>query len=390
MHEAEQRRAFADEVIANLQKSGRAGPLTYDAERFEIEAPNERIVLGHLYAQCRDAPATARAVLMQRFTEPRAATPQTRDELLACVRPMLRDRAWLEHYAIEHRQMFGELLGEPLPHALVSEHHVVTLVAWNIQSMATVTWKTLRDLGVSEEEAFVAAGKNLRAIPTDFRELRRGLWASVQEDDFDASRLLIKRARQLGVRGAPVAVAANRNALFITGDADEENLEALAVVAEKQLRQPRRLAPLLLRYGDEGWEPWLPPLGSKLRPRFRGWELQAAMDRYNQQKAALEDLEQRVGAGAHPLEGYFYASLQHDDRGQTFAMWFPIPILLPKCELLGIRAKENGPIVRVKWDDALLAMGGRMQKLDAYPERWRVEPEGFPTEAERRNFAMLA
>ncbi|MDP3233809.1 MAG: hypothetical protein Q8N26_13600 [Myxococcales bacterium] len=152
------------------------------------------------------------------------------------------------------------------------------------------------------------------------------------------------------------------------------------------MREPRSLAPLLLRYGDEGWAPWLPPQGSKLRPRFRGWELKAAIDRYNQQKAALEELELRVGAGAHALEGYFYASLQHDDRGETFALWFPIPTLLPKCEVLCIRAEENGPIVRVKWDDALAAVGDRMQKLDAYPERWRVEPEGFPTEAELQRF----
>jgi hypothetical protein len=221
----------------------------YNRDEFCVKSGGVTISLGRLYDEYQTTPAPHRSeVLQQRLAGMLAPRPTSRDELIKCLRPMLRDRAWLELYAIDHHRAFGKPLDGPVPHTVIGDHFAVTLVAHNSQSMATVTAAGLAEAGLSVEDAFAAAEANLRALATGFRELKPGFWVSVEEDDFDASRLLLPRASALEVRGAPVAVAANRNALFVTGDQDEACLEMLAAVAAKELAEERSLAPLLLRF----------------------------------------------------------------------------------------------------------------------------------------------
>jgi hypothetical protein len=234
----------------------------------------------------------------------------------------------------------------------------------------------------------------LRALAPGFRELKRGLWVSLEEDDFDASRLLLPQARQLDVRGAPVAVAANRNALFITGDRDEDGLELLAEVAAKELAEERSLAPVLLRYAGE-WQPWMPAADSRSYATFKRWELKATLDRYNRQKAELEALEELVGKGAHPFQDFFYASVQalvapKDNwaTAKTMCFWFPTPSLLPRCEVLCLRADQHGPVVSVRWADATALLPDLMKQLEGYPERWQVDH--FPNEEQLQALRAVA
>jgi hypothetical protein len=386
-NEATKRREFAEQLRSSLVQAGQAGPWSYAEGDFSLRSATSVLFLERVWAEVqRTAPAERAAVLAHWLAGAKvsagapAAVPVDRASLLASLRPMLRDRGWLELSDVDHRRVFGSPIDE-VPHAVVAEHFAVTLVAWQPHAMATVTSRALTEAGVSTDEAFAAAGANLRALAPGFRELRRGLWVSVEEDDFDASRLLLNRVRQLDVRGAPVALAANRNALFVTGEKDDDGLELLAEVAAKELAEERSLAPLLLRHAGD-WEPWLPPPGSRHHALFRRWQLKATLDRYNRQKAELEALEKHVGEGkvAHALQDYFYASVQvrvpaPEDwaAAQTLCHWFPIRSLLPRVDLLCLRAEQDGPIVAVRWHDALERVGDLMQRVDAYPERWRVE-----------------
>jgi len=73
--------------------------------------------------------------------------------------------------------------------------------------------------------------------------------------------------RKLPVRGAPVAAAATRDSLSITGSDDLAGLELLAGLFEAELKDGNRLVcgrPLVLT--DAGWQLFEPP--ASLRPRF--------------------------------------------------------------------------------------------------------------------------
>jgi hypothetical protein len=384
--EAGKREAFAREVIDALTRGGQQGPWTYDAPSFAVRSDKTIFNLDNVWQQYLAAPRAARSAIFERFAAPLAATPTNRDELLACLRPMVRDRLWLELYGVEIRRVTGAPFQDTVPHLPLADHHVVSLVAWKGASMSTVTSATLEAAQVNEDEAFAAAGANLRKLPPGLRELKPGLWVSVEEDDFDASRLLGREARQVPVRGAPVALAANRNALFVVGDRDDDTLEMLIAIAAKELSEPRSLAPLLLRFEDGEWKNWLPAPGSRNRAALERWELKAKLDRYNRQKAELEALEKEVGEGAHPLQHWFYGTLMARDGGAktlTFSMWFPTPTLLPRCELVCLRPEEKGPVIEVPWAAVAEVMGDRLVKLDGYPERFRADVYPEPAELER-------
>jgi hypothetical protein len=384
--EAGKREAFAREVIDALTRGGQAGPWTYDAPAFAVRSQRAIFNLDNVWQQYQAAPRAARSAIFERFAAPLAATPTTREDLLPCLRPMVRDRLWLELYGVDIRRATGKSFEGSVPHLPLADHHVVSLVAWKGASMSTVTSATLAEAKVTEDEAFAAAGANLRKLPPGLRELKPGLWVSVEEDDFDASRLLGREARQVPVRGAPVALAANRNALFITGDRDEDGLELLTALAPKELSETRSLAPLLLRFEDGEWKNWLPAPGSRSFAALTRWELKAKLDRYNRQKAELEALEKEVGEGAHPLQHYFYGTLMARDDGAktlTFSMWFPTPTLLPRCELVCLRPEQEGPVIEVRWDEVAGVMGERLVKHDGYPERFRADVYPGPAELER-------
>jgi hypothetical protein len=95
------------------------------------------------------------------------------------------------------------------------------------------------------------------------------------------------------------------------------------------------------------------------------------------------------------LQNYFYALVQalvepadHWASARTMCFWFPTPSLLPAVDIVCLRAEANGPVVSVRWADAVARLPQLMKKLEGYPERWQVDH--FPNEVQIRALRAVA
>ena len=196
------REKFVKAVERSLRRLGYSDSLTYDEELFAYRLTGDRLImLGNIHGHYQSLPqqegdqylGVALAGLLQE-----ADTPKTLEEARERLFPGIRDRAYLES-----ARMMAELGGNPpipIPHQPLGSTVAALLILDSPTSMMTVNEEQLAGWGVEFDEALAVASRNLLSLSRDatWGRVVDGTYASMWNDDYDVSRLLLDRSRGRG------------------------------------------------------------------------------------------------------------------------------------------------------------------------------------------------
>ena len=184
---------FAQMLIRRLRASGETGQIEYSAEQFRIRKSDEwAFFLNNFYQQYQRLPKTEHENLIRSFLTTWHTSglkaPEDFADAKADLLPALRARAYLEinlHQATDNVRAKVDI-----PHQVIADHLVATLVYDLPQSMMTVNSELLDQWGVTFYEAMEVAKDNLHQNTRQFAKMGE-LYAVVSGDGYDATRLLI-------------------------------------------------------------------------------------------------------------------------------------------------------------------------------------------------------
>lgn len=368
----------AEQVVRSL---GYADSLAYDEELFAFRLAGDRtIMLGNIYGHHQTLSGDsadhyltgALAGLLQD-----AQTPKTFEEARPRLFPSVRDRTFLESARLLAAAGSGPAPDMPLRE--LGSNLVSLLVIDAPTSIMTVNADHLSDWGVGFDEAMVAARDNLLAQSQDavWGRVIDGVYASMWNDDYDVSRLLLDEVidevdRDLGLNGDPVAFVPHRNLLILTGADDDAGLQAAMELTEEKLDQPSQVSARPLVRRDGVWRDL--ELDSD-RPAAAGLRRLLQADLALAHGALTPLIQQLVG------EDVFVANAilaEKDGEVISSAAWSDgVPSLLPKTDrILFFRSQEETWMV--DWKEAERVVGDLLEPTDYYPPRVRVER--FPTD----------
>lgn len=379
---------FAQMVIKVMRARGEARPIRYDAEGFKLrigEEPSAVAWLANGYEEYLRSPRRRRRDVLRRYAVgPMAEAESDRlEDILPRLLPRVRDRFF--YTAMPLRL---ELEGIPSPRGglfrPIAEHLALGLVQDLPEHIIEVPADVFDRWGIPFEEALEIARENLRGLSAEpFERVRPGVYVSPWRDNHDAARLILTEPlRRLMVRGDPVVMVANRDTLIVTGTDDIAGLEAMAVMTETLLDEPRAITgiPVCL-LDDDAWAPFVPEPDHPLCTRFAALRVATLAGEYGRQKQLLDALHEKRG------EDVFVASYQGriaEDGSEvmSFCAWTrEVTTLLPRTDrilFVDPEAPEEKRVVPATWEQAEALVGELMKPVETYPPRYRVE--AFPTE----------
>jgi hypothetical protein len=249
----------------------------------------------------------------------------------------------------------------------------------------TFRWIRQADLsswGLGFNDAIGIATENLRKRSAhDFERLAPGTYRSPWRDNYDASRLiLLDRVRNLDVSGSHVAMAPNRDTLFITGSDDMRGLSLIAKEAIEALRAPRFMTGAAMTLRGEEWVPYLPASDSPSRHDFKALRDETYRSAY----AAQADLLRNLNGDAFVAR---YMAGFDQQTGEPFStcVWTKqtVPVLLPRTDRIcfvdaDLPIENGGLMAGGHWDDVFAVVGDLMHPQGLYPERYLVERNPSP------------
>ena len=377
----------AEQAIRGL---GYDDALTFDEELFAFRLAGDRLImLGNIHGHYQSLPqaeggeylTAALAGLLQE-----ADTPKTFDEARHRLFPGVRDRAYMES-----ARLMSELGGNPpipIPHRPLGSTMVALLVVDSPISMMTVNEQHLSDWGSTFDDALATATQNLliRSADATWGRVADGVYASIWNDDYDASRLLVGEvvdevARDLGIAGDPVAFVPHRNLLILTGSDDVAGLIAAMGLTEENLDKPSQISarPIVRREGQ--WEGFELARDHPAAPGLR--RLQQA-DLALAHGALVPLIQQIVGDEIFAAN---FLLAEKDDVLYSSTAWSEgVPAIIPKTDrILFFRSQEETWMV--EWDEAARVVGDLLEPTGYYPTRFRVS--SFPTDEQLAAMRLL-
>jgi hypothetical protein len=377
-----------------IRKAGEQAEIHYHPEEFRLTAEGEGSHIFNLenaYREYCAADEGARRVIVRNFVRgwftPQKGIPEQFDEVHPDLLPMVRARTY---YEVTQLRLRVEDLDDPgCPYQVLGEHLAIGLGYDLPESIVQIRQAMLAGWGVSFEQALEAARANLLGITQDpLQAVARGVWRSPWRDNHDASRLVLADyIRSHELRGDPVAVVPNRDSLLVTGVEDVAGLERLAEMAHEAADHPRFISTIPLRLQGDTWVPFLPAPEHPLHHTFRTLWLRSFASDYADQKEALDTLNEKRG------EDLFVASctvVQKRDSGEmrSYCVWTEgITSWLPRTDDVALfhvpEGAEEGEIVGLfPWERVQQVAGHLMERLEVYPERYRVSD--FPSQEQIR------
>jgi hypothetical protein len=262
----------------------------------------------------------------------------------------------------------------------LNDYLVVGLVYDMREAIRTIHQDDLDKWGVTFYEALEIARDNLSQLPQQVigPAEGEGVYLSAMGDSYDSSRLLLlDLIRQFKVKGDPVAMVPNRNALIVTGSEDVEGLKGMLALAKEPLQQPYSIGGIVMRLEGDDWATWLPDPAHPLYKEFRLMQIQTHGQEYNEQTEILNKLHEIKGEDIFVAS---YSALENKETGKlsSYCVWGKnILTLLPKTDAVAFIQENAEPII-AEWDRVVETVGNLMKPLDMYPPRWKVSE--FPTE----------
>ncbi len=235
------------------------------------------------------------------------------------------------------------------------------------------------DWGVQLETCFERARKNLVALnPNPFIRVTDGVYASDEGDCYDSARILLtEQIASLPVQGRPIALPANRDTLLLTGEHDEQGLHILLEAAVAATKTPRLDTLRLLVLDDGEWSEWLPPPDHALHAEWVELAIRTTGSGYAEVRDKLGRLHEAQDEdvfiakfGAMEIEGVLH----------SYAVWPPIPTLLPQADLIIMPVSEDPEegFVHLRWHDVVALAGDLLERVPHLePPFWQTT--GHPT-----------
>src|SRR5712691_6530132 len=368
---AESEAAYAQGLIAALEKAGFAHGLRYDPEHHEILSPGGRhISITNLYLEWLALPEEARDFALARaargISTPASGTPpeldQVRDSLLPVVRHVLYF-APAESFA-PLPTVAPKIFLPYTPLGADAGVGVAIDFADAISIISTVHldhWKVALD---ALEQVAVA---NLRKRSGPFEQLEQGVWASRTRDSYDASRvLLVEDIRKLRLAGGAVALIPHRSLLLLAGAKDAKGLLSIAQRAEVVANAPQPIHMIALCLRESGWSDCLPDATPQVRARYHELALRSRVAAYEEQRKPLQE---KLG------EEVFVASLKMTRNNVTgelasYAEWTKtVPTLLPRAAMILFAEPSSGDkpniLGLVPWERVISVCGSRLKREGA-------------------------
>jgi len=260
-------------------------------------------------------------------------------------------------------------------------------------SMQYLMHDRLAAWNVSPAEAFRIARDRLSETVDQIEPyLKAGtstpLWWVANDDDYEASRLLIPGwldAFADRVQGAPVVVVPDRRTVIVGGLENEGHLARLLDLAnELFLASPRRLSPVPYTVdGAGGIRVLRLPDDHPLAARVKGAERALGAVEYQYQKEFLDEQHGKEGVDLHVAS--YKVMRQPDGQEYSLTYWhLGIEALIPRAEkiAMGIPDARQPKGIRTRvltWDQVMRALGECLSEDPTFqPVRYRTmrEPNG--------------
>jgi hypothetical protein len=372
---------FATLLLKRIRASGDSRPVTFDANGFRLIRPEGKIsFLGNIYQEYLRTDKSEREQLIRRFLTMWHTTelpiPDDFDDVKPDLLPALRARAYLEVDV----PLAGDGAGFIPPYEVIGEHLALALVYDLPTSMMTVNDIALEKWGVSFYEAMEVAKRNLEEKPTQCAQVGSA-YSLVNGDGYDATRMVsLDFIRQLDVPGDIIAMAPNRERLYIAGSDDKDGLAFMLHFAEQDVQHERYISGMAFRLEGDDWQPWLPPEEHALHNQFQQLRVQTMGQMYSDQARLLNLRHQNEDIDIFVVS---FSGLKNEStcRLTSHCMWAEdVDSLLPHTdEVFFVRPEgESVSIVaRGDWDLVCRLAGVLMEPQGLYPERWRVRQ--FPS-----------
>jgi hypothetical protein len=377
---------FAAEMIKAFREAGDKTDLRFDASENRIVRgePHDgwMVNVANMYQIYLRDPRSQRAERVRTLVREILTSGKGLPEEFDLVRADLRPRLWLRS-AFEQIRLNGLIEGGPIAPkvpatASVGEHLIVTIVYDWPEAVQVLRDEDLTEWGVTFYDAMEVARDHLEESTASCAKIGDGLCSFISGDTYDACRItLLDRIRDLEVSGKQVAMAPNREALFVTSSEDEAGLATMAAMAEKHLQEPYWLSAISLILEDSEWRDWTPPEGHPLHRAFKQMEIKRLCGLYADQAKLLNAVhdKQRIDISAASYSGL----KKKDGDLLSYCVWGKgADSLLPVTQKVAFMKGENIPPVFADWSRVIENFGEMMEQIDDYPGRYRVR--AFPDE----------
>ncbi|MGE3809736.1 MAG: DUF1444 family protein [Gemmataceae bacterium] len=375
---------FARLLIAALENAGETRHIDYDPDAFTLQfrGPDDKeggtAFLGNFYAEyCKEKrkerPARLKHIVRGLLSVYKDM-PEEFEDVCPDLRPIIRSRGYLEFTSLQMEVDDDKIM----PHQLVGDHLVATVVFDLPEAMRSISQDNLESWGQSFYEVMEAARANLEETDFAFASIGDCLYASATGDNYDASRLLmLDLIRSFKVKGEVIALVANRDRLLVTGADDEEGLGLMATLAEESLKEPRPISAIPVRLDGDEWVTWLPAPGHPHFGKFRMLYLHTMASQYAEQKELLETWQEKRDIDRFVAS--FSVVEQKDGTLFSYSVWSKgVPTELPLTDKVIFFEEGKEVVASGDWDRVQEVVGHLMQAGVRYPPRWSVDE--FPTD----------
>ncbi|MCA9121215.1 MAG: hypothetical protein H6822_21795 [Planctomycetaceae bacterium] len=378
------KKQFAKALIGGLRRIGDTGTIIYDAENFRLLRTDREHVtnLSNIYQEHCSLPRSERRSHLLRLVHSLLIDHESIPDDFSQARSNLRPKIWLRSMFV-NMELEAKLKGSKaidLPLYPIGEHLYSSLVYDLPTSMASISHETLENWGVSYYEAMECACQNLDESTIAWGKIGDNFHSAVSGDNYDSSRvLLLDRIRSFDVIGNPVAMVAQRDAMYVTGSDDESGLGIMLALTEKTLaEEPRPLSPLPMQLVEGEWVDWMPERDHPLYPKFALLETNFLGGLYAEQKELLNAVNEQTSEDDAFVASF--SGLQNDAGDvKSYCVWGAgVHTLLPKTQYIML-STENGLVASGKWDTVQRHVGDLMRPAKGlYPIRYRVRE--FPSQ----------
>lgn len=378
------KKQFAKALIGGLRRTGDTGEIIYDAENFRLLRTDREHVtnLSNIYQEHCSLPRTERRSHLLRLVQSLLIDHDSIPDDFSEARSHLRPKIWLRSM-FANMELEAKLKGSKgldFPLYPIGEHLYSSLVYDMPTSMASISNETLETWGVTYYEAMECARQNLEESTMAWAQIGDNFHSAVSGDNYDSSRvLLLDRIRTFDVIGDPIAMVAQRDAMYVTGSEDEAGLGIMLALTEKTLAEESRpLSPVPMQLVDGEWVDWMPNRDHPLYAKFALLETNFLGGLYSEQKELLDAVnEQTMEDDAFVAS---FSGLQNEaGEVRSYCVWGAgVHALLPKTQYIMLPT-EAGLAASGEWNLVRKHVGDLMQPVEGlYPTRYRVRE--FPSQ----------
>ncbi|WP_286758507.1 hypothetical protein [Ralstonia sp. RL] len=388
------RDAFAQKFMKAVKQNGILHSMTYDRDRFNIvvDTPSGRLTqnLGNAYKEYQTVYGKARDRVLKNYVLGLKKALSINDwrstpfaEIRKRLRPLIRSKILTEN---ERYDFKGDDPSQfkPTPRQLFSSDANVLLGCDMGRTIKQVEQAMLDHWGLTFAEALGIAMKNLAAVSRPiFKEVTSGVFAGAWNDYHDSARLLMPElfAECRGIAD-PVIMIPTAERIYVTDKSNKKGLLDMLRGVGNMVSASLKIISTQMYHFVDGRPTQYEPEDSQVLlslNMIRKPQLQAYAE---QQKKIVEDYLIRTDNWAYIMSLQIFEN-KEDGGTASVSIWSDDQeTIFPEADLIAVskivEKTNEGYIVRndpvLPWHEVIEKYGHRLQKLEGFPNLYRVAP----------------